>query len=68
MLPRCVIAVLNLQKEAAFGPVLITNNDGAMATGTGKNGQPVDYFKAHNTSLAAFLMGMEEQSYFGSGM
>ena len=24
-------------------------------------------WSAHNTSLAAFLMGMENQSYFGSG-
>lgn len=33
-----------------------------------KTGKPIDWYAAHNTSLAAFLMGMSNQSYFGSGM
>jgi|EP01047_Picozoa_sp_COSAG01_P025518 hypothetical protein len=66
----CVAAVLNLQRESQRGPALITNNDGAMysSTSTKHPGQTIDWYKAHNTSLAAFLMGMNNQSFFGSGM
>ena len=64
----CVTAVLNLQRGAQLGPVLVTNNDGGLGSGVGKNGEKVDWYKAHNVSLAAFLLAMETQSYFGSGM
>ena len=65
----CVNAVLNLQMEAGRGPTLITNNDGApYSSRSSKSGSMVDWFAAHNASLAAFLMGMGAQSYFGSGM
>jgi len=65
----CVVAVLNLQQEAQRGPTLITNNDGGeYSSPSSKTGKMIDWWKAHNTSLAAFLMGMERQSFFGSGM
>lgn len=34
----------------------------------GISGTSESWDGAHNTSLAAFLMGMDEQSYFGSGL
>lgn len=61
----CVTAVLNLQLEAQRGPVLVTNNDGALSGGASSS---KDFAKAHNVSLAAFMLGMEPQSFFGSGM
>jgi len=39
-----------------------------MGSSPGKGGGVMDWYKAHNVSLAAFLLGMEEQSFFGSGM
>lgn len=64
----CAAAIVDVSYAAAYGPVLITNNDGgpevSMPSSKGGTFSPL---AAHNTSLAAYLMAMGEESYFGSG-
>jgi hypothetical protein len=64
----CVAAIVDVSYAAAYGPTLITNNDGGpQLSEPSSKGGTFSPLAAHNTSLAAFLMAMDEGSYFGSG-
>jgi hypothetical protein len=65
----CAAAIVNHAMEAQRGPTLSCNNDGSM----NKTLFPspygnISWFGQHEASLAAHMLGMEEGSYFGSGM
>ena len=63
----CAAAIVDVSYESSYGPTLITNNDGGTEVSMpSKSGGTFSPLLAHNTSLAAFLMGMDEGSYFGA--
>ena len=63
----CAAAIVDVSYESSYGPTLITNNDGGTEVSMpSKSGGTFSPLAAHNTSLAAFLMGMNEGSYFGT--
>ena len=71
----CAAAIIDHAMEARSGGATIAcNNDGAPGAFEGKPGFGVGpygnitYLGQHRLSLAAFMMGMESGSYFGSGM
>jgi len=65
----CAAAIEDLALEARQKPTFACNNDGAkndtlIPTPFGN----ITFREQHYFSLASFMMGMEEGSYFGSGM
>ena len=64
----CAAAVEDFAVEASKGPAIACNNDGTLnKTLFPSPYGPISWFNQHEMSLAAFMMGMQEGSYFGSG-
>lgn len=67
-LDGCAAAIEDLSMEAKRLPVQVCNNDGATnKTVFPSPYGPLSWYEQHQVSLAAYMMAMEEGSYFSSG-
>eukprot|EP00039_Didymoeca_costata_P033182 m.41073 g.41073 ORF g.41073 m.41073 type:complete len:476 (-) comp9736_c0_seq1:21-1448(-) len=65
----CSAAIIDHAMEAQRGPTIACNNDGNSTGGPGPSPYwNITWMEQHAMSLGAFMMGMEEGSYFGSGL